>query len=125
MHLSTAKQIPSTSSESGNSEKISPTLEQLLSLHRQMHDPPSYYQELSLNEGPVDKVPRLCNVSSQYAIDDLQIFSAMDTPEQQYKLKSLAQHEFDLYNCLPAETAHGIDHSQICYEDGEVYFCDY
>lgn len=73
----------------------------------------------------VDKVPRLCAVSSQYAIDDLQLYSAWDDPEQQYKLKSNLLNEYYQFQHLPAETANGIDHSQIYYEDGAVYFRDY
>lgn len=71
-------------------------------------------------------IPRLCAVSSQYAIHGLEIYAAMDEPEQQYKLKSLEHFQFERLQHLPAETAIGIDSSQIAYgEDGGLYFRDY
>uniref|UniRef100_A0AC35EX29 Uncharacterized protein n=1 Tax=Panagrolaimus sp. PS1159 TaxID=55785 RepID=A0AC35EX29_9BILA len=68
-------------------DNVAPTPEQLLAKDRQKRDPSSYYYIPSLNKGPVDRAPRLRQVSSQYAVHELSNY-AMDEPNQAYKLKT-------------------------------------
>uniref|UniRef100_A0A914Q2F6 Uncharacterized protein n=1 Tax=Panagrolaimus davidi TaxID=227884 RepID=A0A914Q2F6_9BILA len=92
-------------------DNFAPTPEQLLAKDRQKRDPSSYYYIPSLNKGPVDRAPRLRQVSSQYAVHELSNY-AMDEPNQAYKLKTqtlpkptstLRNEEGLRLRCVPSE----------------------
>uniref|UniRef100_A0AC34QI30 Uncharacterized protein n=1 Tax=Panagrolaimus sp. JU765 TaxID=591449 RepID=A0AC34QI30_9BILA len=62
-------------------------VESVLHYTRSLKEPPSYYQVMELNHDPVDMAPRLTNVPSQYHLDEMREYSALQTLPAIQKLK--------------------------------------
>uniref|UniRef100_A0A914Z694 Uncharacterized protein n=1 Tax=Panagrolaimus superbus TaxID=310955 RepID=A0A914Z694_9BILA len=82
---------------------------------RSQKDPPSFYHFMELNAGPIDMVPRLSNVPSQYQLQDMYEFSALQSSDAMAKLHERARAKNAIHydnaggDAQPFTTLHKID----------------